>query len=189
MGITHHDALKSMARFVLENHSKFEWSLQGLGMLRLYLPDNARLHVWDTRFAFPGASPVHDHLQWGLTSTVIVGRIINFRYKQGQGLPYHWATFKAGYGTSQIHEPKTTLLERGNAEVYRPGDVYHQEPDEIHESVPYIGTVTIMQKHPTADGESARIFWPYGTPWGSAEPRAATSDEVHNICQQALTNF
>lgn len=180
---------QTLARFILENAEKFQWSLQGLGMLRLYLPGDARLHVWDTRFAFPGASPVHDHLQWGLTSTILSGRLTNYRYREGSGEEFHWARFKAGYNAKQLHAPETTLLERQPAEIYRPGDSYSQAPNEIHETQADWGTVTLMQKRPTADGETARIFWPAGTVWGSAEPRAATPEEVKAITNYALAHF
>lgn len=183
------EALIPVVRFILENSHKFDWSLQGLGMLRLYLPGDARLHVWDWRFAFPGASPIHDHLQWGLTSTIVSGRITNYRYAEGRGVPFHWARFKAGYHALQLHAPETMLLERGPAEIYLPGDSYSQAPNEIHESVPDEGTVTIMQKRPTPDGETARIFWPVGTSWGSAEPRAATALEVKTITEFALSKL
>jgi len=183
--------LRTLTRFILENAEKFEWSLQGLGMLRLYLPNNTRLHVWDTRFAFPGASPIHDHLQWGLHSTVISGRLTNYRFKEyradeGLGAPYRCMTLKAGFNCFVKEEARDTYLGRLDAEVYNPGDSYAQEPNEIHETVPMNGTVTIMQKAPTLDAESARVFWPRGQEWGSAEPRNATPEEVIAITSNAL---
>lgn len=176
-----------MVRLILENASKFNWSLQGLGMLRLYLPGDARLHIWDRRYAFPGASPIHDHLQWGLTSTVISGKLVNYRYQEERdGKPYHWARFKAGFGAEQLTDPATMTLKEGPGEVYCPGDTYSQEPDEIHQTIADWGTLTLMQKRPTADGETARIFWPWGEKWGSAEPRVATSEEIQVITTYAL---
>lgn len=183
------DGMRRLTYFILKNADKFEWSLQGLGMLRLYLPGEARLHVWDTRYAFPGASPIHDHLQWGLTSTILSGGLTNFRYKEGSGKPYHWARFKAGYGAKQLHEAEVMLLQRQRGEQYLVGQTYSQEPNEIHETCADYGTVSLMQKRPSADGETARIFWPEGTEWGSAEPRPATAEEVKAITSYALERW
>lgn len=180
--------LRSLVAFILANSGQFKWSLQGLGMLRLHMGDETRLHVWDTRYAFPGASPIHDHLQWGLRSTVISGRITNQRYiERDDGRPYHFAVIKAGYNYHFKTEPREIRLVETAPEIYTPGMSYSQAPSEIHQSMPDIGTVTIMRKSPTADGESARIFWPLGSEWGSAEPRAALPSEVSVITGNALS--
>lgn len=182
------DKLRSLAKFALENAAKFEWSLQGLGMLRLYLPDDTRLHVWDNRFAYPGASPIHDHQQWALNSTVISGQIINFRYiETAHGKPFTYKMIKAGFGCVDISEEMPIKLERCDGELYRIGGNYSQEPAEIHETIPTNGTVTIMRKTPTKDPEAARVFWPAGAHWGSAEPRKATSFEVDFMTRYALS--
>lgn len=190
--------IQHTVRAILENADMFDWSLQGLGMLRLYLPGDARLHIWNHDFAFPGASPVHDHLQWGLTSTIVSGEIANQRFKElptghyinnTEWQPYHWARFIAGYDAKMLHEPETMLLKRLPVEHYTPGMSYSQEPNEVHQTIAKPGTVTIMQKRPTEDGATARIFWPEGTQWGSAKPRAATPAEVEAITRQALLVF
>lgn len=187
---TDFNKLRTAVRFLLENAAKFEWSLQGLGMLRLYLPDDTRLHVWDTRHAYPGASPIHDHQQWSLHSTVISGCIRNIRYiKNSNGEPFHFAKFKAGYGTQRLSQPETIHLLACIPELHHPGDSYAQHPEEIHQTVPNNGTVTIMRKTPTADPESARIFWEEGTEWGSAEPRRATDEEVRQMTEWALERW
>ena len=45
------------------------WSLQGLGMFRLYLSHEKRLHVWDARFRTSDVSVIHTH-PWHFTSEV-----------------------------------------------------------------------------------------------------------------------
>lgn len=180
-------AQRALVHHVLTNAWKFEWSMQGLGMLRLHLSDNFRVHVWDTRFAFPGASPIHDHQQWGLSSLVLSGRMINTRFVEAKGEPTHlFATIKAGYGCYFKHDPKPIRLVECADEMYPAGQRYSQTPKEIHWSRPQNGTVTIMQKTPSEDGESARVFWPIGEEWGSAEPRAAKPMEVSMITENAL---
>jgi hypothetical protein len=184
------DALRATTRFILTHAEELEWSLQGLGMLRLHMGNNTRMHVWDLRHAFPGASPIHDHLQWGLASTIVSGRMTNYRYfEDPAGDPYDWVTLKAGYGCHFMGAVQRMRLRRGGGEIYLPGDSYSQRPNEIHWSVPDNGTVTVMRKEPTADGESARVFWPAGTEWGSAEPRRATLAEITAITSHALEVF
>lgn len=179
--------LRTLSKNILENRHSFEWSVQGFGMLRLYLPNNARFHVWDSRLRVPNVSLVHDHLQWALESRVISGVLKNIRYMEGRGEPYHWAQFKAGYDAKQLHDAETMLIERQAEEIYLPGDTYSQLPNEVHESRPIDSTITIMHKESTQDGETARIFWPQGTEWVSAEPRKATKEEIENICSRALS--
>lgn len=180
---------KTLARAILSNASAYEWSLQGMGMLRLHLPDNYRLHVWDSRFRVRGVSMIHDHLQWGLHSTIIAGHLRNRQYVEADhGAPYEFAVLKPGYGCFFKEEPKLTRLVLAGAIPYEPGQEYSQEPDEIHETDALDGTVTLMQKFPT-DDESARVFWPAGTQWGSAEPRPATPDEVREITTNALARW
>lgn len=180
---------KILARAILTNATAWEWSLQGMGLLRLYLPDNVRLHVWDSRYRVPGVSMVHDHLQWGLHSTVIAGRLRNQRYReQPDAEPFLFATIKPGFGTYFKHEPKPISLYARRSEQYAEGECYQQEPEEIHETDAEDGTVTLMRKTPTAD-ESARVFWRAGTEWGSAEPHVATADEVRDITQHALDRW
>jgi hypothetical protein len=183
--------LRTMARFILINAWRFEWSLQGLGMLRLHIEgSNSRLHVWDRRFAYPGASPMHDHQQWALSSTILSGQITNFRYVEREdGEAYLYHTIKAGYGCYAKHDPLPIRLARLAPEHYFPGEAYSQRPEEIHETVPVDGTVTLMRKTPTADSEAARVFWPANEKWGTAEPRKAIDSEVQAITQYALSIF
>lgn len=181
--------MRAMAKVILEHSLSFDWSLQGLGMLRLHLSDDCRLHVWDTRFAFPNASPIHDHQQWWLNSTVLSGQLQNWKYCESTAPSagrFMFQTLKAGYGCKALHEPREVWLNLYSRSTYFPGDSYAQEPAEIHRSVPENGTVTIMSKMPTADAENARVFWPWGEEWGSAEPRKATQDEILGMTSKAL---
>lgn len=183
------EATKVLARAILSNAAAYEWSLQGMGMLRLHLPDNVRLHVWDSRYRAPGVSMVHDHLQWGLHSTIVAGRLANRRYKEHpQGMAFMARTLKPGYGYFWKDEAQPTRLVALATDRYGEGQSYSQEPAEIHETDAEDGTVTLMRKTPTED-ESARVFWQAGTEWGSAEPRPATAAEVADITGHALKRW
>lgn len=183
--------LQAMARQLLERANDHQWSLQGMGMLRLHLPGDCRLHIWDKRYRVPGVSMIHDHLQWGLKSTIISGSLLNRKYVETpDGDPYLYATIKPGYGTHFKHEPRPISLSQLGLyqQIHYPGDSYQQAPSEIHETEAEDGTVTIMRKTPTRD-ESARVFWPVGSEWGSAEPRAASAMVVAAIVANALARW
>lgn len=177
--------MRSLVRAILENACGFVWTAQGFGMLRLHMGET-RLHVWDERLRVTGVSMIHDHLQWGLLSTIISGRMTNQRYRMLDELTrrvpatHHYATITAGKAPSSAafrHEPYVCALRPKPAENYGPGQQYLQQPDEIHESIPSHGCVTLMIKRPTST-DQARVFWPIGTEWGSAQPRSATKDEI-----------
>jgi len=181
--------VRELAQHILTNANAFEWSLQGMGLLRLHLPNHCRLHVWDSRFRKPGVSMIHDHLQWGLHSTILAGVMTNRRYvEDANGTEVMHMTIKPVYGYFKKSEPAGIRLRALPAEFYRPGETYSQEPNEIHETDADDGTVTFMRKSPTTD-ESARVFWPLGQEWGSAEPRIATAGEVTAITEHALKRW
>ena len=188
--------LKILTRSLIEEARKdhTKWSLQGMGMLRLHLPDNCRLHIWDSRYRVENVSMIHDHLQWGLESTVVAGSITNIRYYEitdetdPDGKDYMYTILKPGVGCFFKEEPKPIRLDLHTKVTYGPGKSYAQQPRDIHESDPLDGTVTFMRKHPTGD-ESARVFWPAGTEWVSAEPRPATKEQVESITEYSLRKW
>ena len=183
------DALRSLVRAILTNAHAFKWSLQGMGMLRLHLPGAFRLHVWDSRYRVPNVSMIHDHLQWGLHSTIVAGELTNRRYVlAAEGDPYVFGTLKPGYGCYFKDAPQPCYLKALRPITYSPGGEYAQAPAEVHQSDPLDGTVTLMHKTPTAD-ESARVFWPADGQWVSAEPRAATPEEVAAITSRSLERW
>lgn len=187
---------KLLVKNILEKAHSYKWSLQGLGMLRLYLSDEVRLHVWDTRYKFYNASPVHDH-PWDLSSQVIAGQIRNVIYTEcdlcfGRGhclcVGYKRQTIKCGSGSCLVGEPKVVRLLCKTQMVYE-GEEYHQAAEEIHETKPLDGTVTIVTRTFKEDRDHAHVFWPAEITWGSAEPRPATSEEIEAITQNALNKW
>ena len=190
---------QALANAILRHANHFEWSLRGMGFIRMHLVGHCRLHVWDRRYRVPGVSMIHDHLQWALNSTILSGELVNRIYHEVAGTDgayrsgdigrFHVATIKPGAGCYFKSEASDTfLLPKLFPERLLPGDTYRQAPDVIHETDAQDGTVTIIRKEPTPD-DSARVFWPAGTEWGSAEPRRATADEVASIVAVALSRW
>jgi hypothetical protein len=183
--------LYSSVKHALVNAEKFAWSLQGFGMLRLYLTPETRLHVWHSAFSVPNYSPIHDH-PWDFTSLILAGEIRQHRYlKLAQKMPSHceeylYTKIRCGAGGGPVEDRADPIyLRRLPLETYKSGELYDQKANELHESMPIDGTVTIINRQFKSDPEHAIVAWKSG-PWVSAEPRLATPYEVRKITETAL---
>lgn len=188
-------ALKSVVREVLEWKPFHMWTLQGFGMLRTNVGAD-RIHVWDKNFAVEGVTTVHDH-PWDFSSIVVAGKIVNRRYRlvdaytwRGPTAPsHHQQRIVCGLNGGAAGEPTDVRLDCVAEETLEPGDVYFQESGEIHESIPEDGTVTVITRRYKTDTEHAHVFFPLGTKWVSAIPRAATRDEVAAMTSKAIARL
>lgn len=207
------DLAPLLVRRVLEN-PKLEWSYQGFGMLRHYLSKAVRLHIWDPTRAVPHVSVIHDH-PWDFESLVVCGSIENTLYWRILSAeecrdPENWEgrSLKSGLASaaSFANGPASHLLEKivcgpsGHAlgcalpvrltkyssVRYRAGESYAEQREWLHESRPEPGTVTIVTRKFYQDTEHARVCYPLGTEWVSAEPRPATEEEVAHFTALAL---
>lgn len=162
------------------------WSVQGFGMLRLYIRQIGRLHIWDSALEYPNVSKVHTH-SWDLKSTVVCGCVRNTRFAEEQviGHAYKKHRLLTGYQARPVTEAVDTRLLSWPVETYFPGDVYAQHAHEIHRTDALDGTVTIMARNEDVNGE-ADVFWPVGCSWGTATPRQATPEEIRGSVTKAL---
>lgn len=199
--------IRPIVRSVLENWANHRWSLQGFGMLRTYLSDMMiRLHVWDSKFAVPNVTTIHDH-PWNFESHVVAGRITNTRYRarpclhteedivrQNLRPPFVKARIVCGPGAGndpvdvKARGERVWLLST-EPETYEAGCVYRQEAHEIHRTSYEDGTVTLVSRRFLPDTEHANVYFRADESWVSAEPRDATPDEVSAIIERALLGF
>jgi hypothetical protein len=187
---------KLLVKAILEAAPAFKWQIQGLGMLRLYLSKAVRLHVWHSGFASPGVSTLHTH-PWDFESTVVAGQLENIRYKETTGTAnteldterFYSSLLHCGPGGGLKEDPQLVYLKQLPSEIYHEGESYTEKAEEIHESKPWDGTVTVVSRRFKPDEDHARVFWPVGTAWGSAIPRDATVEEVYVITQFALQRW
>jgi hypothetical protein len=175
------------------------WSVQGFGMLRTYFgpahdPKRFRLNLWDSRFAVPGVSTIHDH-PWHFKSVIVAGAFCNVRYNiyptvQHDGETHAYSTIKTGVDSNLDHSPtKYAMLAPRRPELYKAGDEYNQDADEIHETIYSDGCVTLNERTRVGDGEHARVFWPADTDWVDAKPRSATPAEVKAATSSCLAEW
>jgi hypothetical protein len=186
-----HNMLHASIKRILNHAGAFDWSLQGFGMLRLYLTPKIRLHIWHSGFAVPNFSPIHDH-PWDFTSVVIAGEIKQHRYiRLARMMPAHCEEYlstkiKCGPGGGPVEDRADVIyLRRLPLEKYVAGERYCQLADELHESLPVDGTVSIITREFKPDPEHALVAWKSG-PYVSAEPRKATEPEVWAFVTKAL---
>lgn len=193
------NVVKRLVKAILTSPHDLKWSTQGLGMLRTYLSPELRLHVWHPAFAVPNASPLHDH-PWHLDSVIVAGILQQHRYMEAReystsyagrldrklhASPFKFSTIKCGKDACTLSEPEGIQLVQLDMETFHEGDCYRQRKDEIHESLPQPGTVTLVQRTFDGDTEHARVFWREGN-FVSAEPAPASRDEINFGTQYAL---
>lgn len=186
---------QDVVRELLQRPHDRAWTIQGLGMLRCYFGHTRtyRLHLWSRQFITPGVSAVHSH-PWDFTSHVIAGRFTNVRFGicehpfEALSTRTHYAqTVKCGEGGGLVGEPTPVRLFAEQPECYQAGDTYTQRAEEIHESHFAGGTVTLCQRTVReGDGNHARVFWRIGEEFVTAEPRAATPEQIEAACSHSL---
>lgn len=195
---------KKVVKGLLEGFIKtynHNWSLQGLGMLRLNITRELRLHIWDSRFKTPGVSTIHTH-PWDLTSCILAGTLIQNRFVASEDFEqlsnsvfdfklYNRIKLKCGpkgaEKQTEISAPERVCLHRYPDEVFEEGDAYSQTASEIHESFPEDGTITLVHKqYDPARDDSAYVFYPAGGRWGDANHYSPSSDIVRDIVAASL---
>lgn len=184
-------ATKIVVQAILEDTNR-EWSLQGLGMLRTYLPNNARLHIWNPDLKFADVSELHTH-PWDMKSYVVNGQVRNHIYERfdlrHQGIIYNEQRIKCGPGGNIEGDPQECVLVPRPPQTIEWGGTYRQSHKTIHRSEPLPGTVTIISRTIPEGGhpDYAYVYFPSGEEWVSAEPRTATPSEIQSSVELALS--
>lgn len=185
-----------------EKGKPLSWSVQGLGMLRLYLSPEWRLHVWDDRFATPKGTRLHDH-PWDFQSYILSGGLTNVLYQKAEGPPTHYEqTIVCGPQQSTVGRAHLCTLEKTESHSYFLGESYHQSAEQIHDTLYQRGTVTLVQRKFRDDTEHARVYVPIVNPipryrvmadedigFGSNAPRVELDSEVRDALTTALLNI
>lgn len=187
-----------VVRVLCEPFAQAKWTVQGFGFLRTYFgprdnPKRFRLNLWDSRFAVPNVSTIHDH-PWDFKSLIVAGQFCNVRYdiadvRSGPrpmiGPTHDFSTITTGINSTLERSPtEFCKLTARKPELYAPGEVYSQAANEVHETFYKDGSVTLNER--VGDTEKARVFWPAGTDWVDALPRVAERDEVISATGWAL---
>lgn len=203
---SHREFSKALVKGLLEQSAHLKWSVQGLGMLRLYLSTEMRLHLWHSSLRVPEVTEVHDH-PWHFHSLVIVGRVKNERFFPSSAQPgdewdydnqflggpelYVKQQLLCGPGACTMSDPEDVILHKGlkASETCFPGDCYSQSKDQIHYTNAEDCTVTLVERKFEGDRDHANIYRRGGLPFVSAEPRPATREEVDLVVGETLRRW
>lgn len=195
--------VKKLVENILRNPEGFAWQVQGLGMMRIYLPGDSRyrLHIWDSALKVPGVSAIHDH-PWDLQSYVVAGVYRQFRFVETDQVAslcnFQKVSIKCGEGACTISEPDSVDLDSFSIETYDANSEpkwngakkgmfhYEQSKEEIHLSCPEDGTVTLVRRTFGEERDIARVYWRGRGPWVDAKPRAATPEEIREVTLRSL---
>lgn len=182
-------AMRSMIHTMLGDAQLYDWTVQGFGMMRVYIPGPGspkrfRLNMWNSALAVPNVSIMHDH-PWSFDSWIINGAFRNIRYIEDHfsGDDFFFMNIKTGVAGQWGKTDGKVRLRALPTEHYRTGDKYHQDASEIHASYYDDGTVTLNDR--VGDTEHAKVFWAEGD-WVDAKPREATPDEINSTVALAL---
>lgn len=191
-------SVRALVRGILKNPKGFDWSVQGLGMMRVYVQKPEwRLHIWNSALRIPNVSPMHDH-PWDFDSLIVSGRMRNQRFQLYSGglvgpaiSEYNMVKITCGENACTHGETEKVNLLKGSIETYIPGEIYHQRADEIHYSRAENHCITLVRRVVPAgrSADIARVFWEGDGGWVDAAPRPATSAEVELVTQGALEFF
>lgn len=187
------DYTRLLVENILKNPNEFNWSVQGLGMMRLYLSEEVRLHIWDSALKVPGVSPMHNH-PWSYASCVVAGvyrqyRFTEKRYESEPTQEFNCVEIKCGEGAFTTEDVQKVLLVQQPLETYVEGNEYCQDKSEIHSSLPEDGTVTIVKRIFSEDRDHAKVLWRGKGSWVNAAPRTATKEEVKAVTERALLTW
>lgn len=195
--------IKLLVKAILKSPQALDWTVHGIGLMLTYLDKGHRLHVFDKSLRVDTVSPIHDHA-WHLDSYIVAGVLRQRRYEiissfEDLSIPtaqhYHHDQRVERFRQASINTvgipiptpgPDVLVLD-GTLEEYQEGQTYHQQNDEIHETIPEDGTTTLVTREFANSIRSARIFWRGDGEWVSAAPRRATPNEIDYVTQRALT--
>lgn len=186
------ERLRDEIAVILTNPLAYKgWTVQGLGMLRLFLtPDKKRrLHIWHSHLKVSDVSTKHTH-PWDLSSVVVSGKLINHRYDEFEDVvnPSHnRVLIRCGMDGCTLEPPTPVGLLPHPAEIYEVGQTYSQLAREIHDTGYVDGTVTVCDReYDFTQEERAYVYYGLNNEWGSARPREAKPWEILTYCGQAL---
>jgi hypothetical protein len=181
------DVSQKLLRHILKNALDYRWLIQGFGMLRMYLDNDTRVHIWNTAAAVKDVSDIHDH-PWDFVSSIVWGTLTNELFREMPDYPPNMLCQQivCGPGGHSLGVPVPLHLEPYNAREYKSGESYNQRAEMFHRTRAVPGTVTVVTRHFRPNTEHAKVCFPLGTQWVSAETRVATADDIMPFIQLAL---
>ena len=217
MGSSENDrnaTVRAMVKAILKSAGSYSWEVPANGRLTLVLePNVAVINVFHSKYRVPNSTAIHSHTV-DFRSDIIGGVMRQYRYLRATAGAGHSAgpersTADAGRGSTPQRyweqeltlggrlagEPVECLLKESELEVYRTGEYYEITADEIHQSVPEDGTVTLISRQYKTSPTSVSTFWPWAPlpvgakPSDKIIPKEAPEEVVRDVISVALERW
>lgn len=197
------EQIESYVEYLLRNASNFEWTVHGLGFLRLYVSNEQRVHVWNKSLMTPNVTQVHDH-PWHFNSLIVRGYLRNHLFRETDKkeafnlVPPFQSTRYIEHVKQQIHcgefgcevtNGDLTMLADVSNSFYRRGDEYYQSKFEIHRTEAQDGTVTMISRTFEGSPDLAHVYFEPHVGFISAEFRKATKEEIERVARHSLERW
>lgn len=171
---------RTYVKEILETPLGRLWTTQEFGKMATDVTSNARLHIWDRRLLRPEVPAIHSHA-FDFKSIVLVGRMRNLRFFESNTEDAFNRILVPGSG-----EVTRAWLQELPMEVYGEQVQYKQKAEEIHQSMPDDGTITLVEWLYDESPRPMTVYWRGRLPWNDAKPRQATDEEIVSVAKRAL---
>lgn len=169
----------------LTNPEDYEWSVQGLGMLRAYLTEDraTRLQIWLKELQLASATSIHTH-PWDFESIIYRGELINRTYAEVPGHKFDCYVINTGPTARPLSHSKIDLEITQNRKLTE-GQSYYQPKEVPHLTLFSQGAISII--HRLDYSKSDGLAKSYGVgPWVSAAPQDVSWREARSLITYAM---
>lgn len=170
---------------------KAEFRAHGNGFLQADINERCRMHFWGHADIPRQATltPIHDHI-FSFRSTVLKGQMINIMLTDVDGLDneVYEAVATSQNDTDLVPTGRYCNLLVNRVEVANEGDTYVVAAGQIHATMVYAPTVTVIEKldrNFVGVSQGARVFVPWGVKPDNAHRRDAfDQDRLREIAKE-----
>ena len=212
---------RALVKAILRHAEHYSWEVPANGRLTLVLePNVAVINVFHSKYRQPGTTAIHSHTV-DFRSDIVGGVMRQYRYlrvtdagefgsaplkntdaghgsappKNGSAPRRYWEQELTLDGKLSRGGPMDCYLEETEIETYAAGEFYEITADEIHQSVPEDGTVTLITRQHKTEPSSVSTFWPWAPlaagarPSDKIIPKEAEDEVVRDVMSVALKRW
>jgi hypothetical protein len=194
-------ATRALVEAILQRAENYTWEVPANGRLTLVLEPNVTVvNVFESKYRQLGTTAIHSHTV-GFRSEIVGGVMRQHRYrrrivasKEDLVARSYWEQELTLDGKLS-GEPSECCLAEQPIEVYAAGEYYEIAANEIHQSVPEDGTVTLVTRQYLTNPRCVSTFWPYtplapgAKPSGKIIPQPAASEVIADVISCALSTW
>jgi hypothetical protein len=215
---------RALVKAILQRAEHYAWEVPANGRLTLVLePNVAVINVFHSKYRVPNSTAIHSHTV-DFRSDIVGGVMRQYRYLRaaaaGDGSAPGMNT-DAGHGPAPrvvagagdgpaarryweqeltldgklSRDPMECYLTESAIETYAAGEFYEITADEIHQSAPEDGTVTLITRQHRTSPTSVSTFWPWAPlalgarPSDKIIPKEAAEGVVRDVITVALERW